>query len=712
MTLKKLCLILTCLLLPIPWSSEALDYSGWKRTEMADFRLISGVSAIGNDRKIPVGLQFKLRDGWKIYWRHPGDAGFPPSLSIQSSSNLEKMDWAWPLPERFVLNSIQSFGYRKEVIFPITLTVAQSKKPLSIISKLNALVCKDICVPIEDTVSLKIPSGIPSATKYTDIIDHYKSLVPTAETWKNFKIIDIAYDLARLQLTIETKDKFSNPDVFIESSGNLHFGKPTVTLFRNGYRARLDIPLTSPKNIPLKNQPVTMTFLDNGRFKEIRRVISITSNKPPPSLESSPKQIPWLSILGIAFLGGVILNFMPCVLPVLAIKLLAVSRASGVERNSARVGFFYSGLGVLATFSLLAIFAISLKAVGVFVTWGMQFQEPIFITLSSIVILFFAANLWGWVYLQVPDTFINPLSRRFSSRLPANTKKPGLNEFMTGFFVTVLATPCSAPFVGTALTFALGRGAAEIICIFLIMGAGLASPYFFIALYPNALKVLPKPGPWMRKLEIVLGGLLILTAAWLMLVLLEQLSLGQASIVSLFIIGGFIALGCTHFGKKTFFRTIAVIFAFFAVLFSGAPKYLLNHPLEPNKEFAINNAPIDGRWLNFEPVLIRQLVARGNTVFVDVTADWCLNCKLNDALFLSRGIISKSLSTKRIIGFRADWTAPNKQIASYLQSFGRHGIPFNVVYGPSAPQGIPLPELLSENSIRKALLAANYNRFP
>jgi suppressor for copper-sensitivity B len=387
------------------------------------------------------------------------------------------------------------------------------------------------------------------------------------------------------------------------------------------------------------------------------------------------------------------------------IKLLDITRAVGEDRKSVRLGFLSSALGIISSFLLLAIIAILFKKLGVFVTWGMQFQQPIFITISSIAILGFAAGLLGWLKFEAPDRLLNRLSR------PADNKSDLVKlsrHFFTGVFATILATPCSAPLVGTALTFALGGDTQEIIFIFLSMGLGLALPYLSISIFPFALAIMPKPGAWMRKLEIFLAMLLCLTAVWLLTVLAEQISLTLLLLVIGSMTLATLSIVISKIFKPRLFICLAAILGLCAIVLSSGLEFLpqQKRAFLAEAKTAIGNS--NPSWVVFDEQKISKYVNEGHTVLVDVSAEWCITCKVNEKLFISNGLISDSLKSGTLIGMKADWTKPDNKIANYLFSFNRYGIPFTVIYGPRARTGIVLPELLDEDTIRDAIEAASY----
>ena len=319
---------------------------------------------------------------------------------------------------------------------------------------------------------------------------------------------------------------------------------------------------------------------------------------------------------------------------------------------------------------------------GVAVGWGMQFQEPLFIAFMALICVLFAGNLWGLFEVPMPAAF---------GRLGEGQA----GAFATGLFATLLATPCSAPFVGTAVAFALGHGWMETLAVFLAMGLGLALPYLAIAIRPRIATALPKPGRWMLWLRGVLGFALIATAVWLGSVLLALA--GEIPVVALAALSAVMLLWLWQ-ARAAWRLPGAIVFVLLGVALPAAL---------PSPNPAARSQALAGVWQPFSQDRLATLVADGKTVLVDVTADWCITCQANKAAVLNRGEVAAHLTGGDVVALQADWTRPDPAIQTYLASFGRYGIPFNAVYGPKAPSGIPLPELLTEGMVLSAFEAAS-----
>jgi suppressor for copper-sensitivity B len=382
---------------------------------------------------------------------------------------------------------------------------------------------------------------------------------------------------------------------------------------------------------------------------------------------------------------------MPCVLPVLSIKLLNVVSHGGAARRVVRGNFLASAAGIVASFLVLAAVLVGLKASGHTIGWGIQFQSPAFLIFMALLLVLFAANLWGWFAIDLPYRLSTAVA---DAQVAAPENRWG--AFLTGALATLLATPCSAPFLGTAVGFALASGPAEIFAVFAALGVGLALPYLVVAALPALAQRMPRPGRWMVVLRRVLGVALVGTAVWLLSVLEAQIGWrGTAALAALLaVLVGFLWV-VREAGERRRVVRLAGVAALAVVAFALPSRF--SPPAE--------TASAAAGWQAWDRGEIDRLVAAGEVVLVDVTADWCITCQVNKSLVLTRGAVAERLAGTagaRVVAMRADWTRPDPRIAEYLASFGRYGIPFNVVYGPAAPGGIPLPELLTSDAVLAA----------
>jgi suppressor for copper-sensitivity B len=516
------------------------------------------------------------------------------------------------------------------------------------------------------------------------------------ETAGEFKTIDMNVRKGFIRLVIESALLLINPDVFVEGPELAIFSLPQIKLGDDGKKAVMTIPVSEEGDTKIEHTSLRFTITDGQRSITENHLVSAGSLISQPS---SDVKISLLFILGLALIGGIILNLMPCVLPVLSIKILGLVAHSGATSTTIRMSFLASSLGILFSFLVIATGLIILKLTGSAVGWGIQFQEPWFIVSLTVIVSLFAYNLFGFFELNLPSWLSNIAGRPIITN---ELQQSFSVNFAAGSFATILATPCSAPFLGTAVGFALAGSTIEIYAVFVALGIGMALPYFLIALFPVFANWLPKPGVWMVRVKQLLGVALVATAIWLIMVLAVQSNIFSAAIIGFLMIG----IGGILYTKKHIsdgwqnLTAPAVLLLIIGAVFT--PYYLTQRGSLGAETRAINH------WVAFAPERIAKLVANGKTVFVDVTAEWCITCHVNKLAVLNRGEIYQALSKdKNVIAMRGDWTRPDQRITNYLKSFGRFGIPFNAVYGPKAKEGMVLPELLTAGIVREGLRKAS-----
>ncbi len=674
-------------------SGSALAAAGaWDENEQARVRVIAATGAVGTADQLSAGLQFELAEGWKTYWRSPGDAGLPVTADWSGSENVAAVEFGWPVPHRFSLFGLETFGYGEQVVFPLTVTPETPGAPVALRGRIDYLVCEEICIPHSAEVSLDLPAGAQTPAREAFLIEQFRSQLPSETSGLSLENARLVGE--SLEVEIASILPLTDPDVLVEAPSGWAFAAPQKTVGAEGKTARLTLTVIEGKRTeaPLAGTPVTLTLTDvnRGVEQEIRL-------DPPAALAPSVQLAPvlpetgLLTVLGLALLGGLILNLMPCVLPVLSIKLLSAVSHGGRNRAAVRLSFLASAAGILFSFLVLAGGAIALQLGGLAVGWGIQFQQPVFLVAMAAVVTLFACNLFGFFEIPLPSWLSG------TAQLGDNHSLGG--HFVTGAFATLLATPCSAPFLGTAVGFALSRGPGEILAVFAALGLGLALPYLLIAAAPGLATALPRPGAWMITLRRLLGLALAATAAWLLSVLAVQLSLAAA-----LILGGLLTLlGLTlfarHRGRLAALPGRAAAAGLIAICIAVAA--LARNPAPATAETA--------DWAPLDRQAIARHVAEGRTVFVDVTAEWCITCQVNKTLVLDTAEVTELLGGEGLVAMRGDWTRPDPMIADYLASFGRYGIPFNAVYGPDAPNGLTLPELLSRSAVLEALDTAGFD---
>ena len=660
--------------------------------EFVDARLIASANGVGELDSIPAGLHIRLPDGWKTYWRSPGEAGLPPAVDWTGSGNTADVRFNWPAPHRFTLFGIDTFGYAEEVVFPLWVTPQQAGEAVSLSGRLDLLVCSDICIPAQFDLSLDLPAASATAdARSANLIDRFAAIVP--EDGAAFglaieRLIAEAGPDERLFVEATAREPFVAPDIFVEAGIGFSFGAPSITFEEDGRRLRAEIGLLeAPADGPaLTALPVTVTLVDGARTLEW----SGTTSAPSGGVAGDDGSTGLAVILLLAVLGGLILNLMPCVLPVLSLKLLSVLGHGGGSARVVRTGFLATAAGIVASFLVLAGAATAVKLAGGAVGWGIQFQQPLFLIAMVVILTLFACNLLGFFEIALPSAVGD-------AALKVGQGDSLAGHFGTGAFATLLATPCSAPFLGTAVGFALSRGPFEIFAVFLALGIGLALPYLAVAAVPRLATMLPRPGPWIVVMKRILSLALIATALWLLSVLLVQSGVAAVALIGVLMV----AMGLMLWRRKGMAGGARLAGSATAAVLAMAA-FLAPLPFD-RAQSGPSEAVVEMDWTDFDRAAIDRLVADGRIVFVDVTADWCLTCQANKQLVLYRGTVAERLGADDVVPMQADWTLPDDAIASFLASYGRYGIPFYVVYGPNTPDGLVLPELLTSDIVLDAI---------
>ena len=606
----------------------------WSVYDHSKLRIISSVDSIKNQKEIFIGLHFVLKPGWKIYWLYPGDSGAPPKILFNKLKGAKFSRTYWPFPSQLIENTnLVTRVYYKEVVIPISLKLDKTKTSVEILANVSYQICKDICIPVETSFSLNIPEGKGNLSNYAQIIEKYKSKVPI-----NADLLDIK----KKNIIYKNKDEII---VYVESDNILPKGKvvalinspENITYQSDKYRFSND---RKSVEIQVKTQQIDENYekKKNNNIEVFVRIGELSFfwigiSEYIKNQEKASK----LLLFFTAFIGGIILNFMPCVLPVLGIKVTNFLNQINSSRHTVVRSCLSITLGIIFTFLLFSLFSISMKYFGMQLGWGMQFQQPIFLVFIIIILVFFSLNIFGVYNIYIPST----LSEIFNKRLKYNIDSSIIKDFLSGVIATLLATPCTAPFVGTAVSFALTGTVITNLLAFFLMGLGMSVPYLIIIFNPSIIKYLPKPGVWMQYLKYSLGALLILTAIWVADILF------------------------THVDTK-------------------------------------REESSDKYWIKFNAEKIEEYIIKNKLVLVDITAKWCVTCKINKSMVLDNKEVLNYLLKNNVILMRGDWTLPNEEILKYLNRFDRAGIPFTVIYSKNFINGSPFPEILSKKKfVRK-----------
>jgi len=653
--------------------------SDWSIGDSSKVRLISPYSQ-NNNKELLIGLEYEMDPGWKTYWKSPGDGGFAQNISWENSANINNLEVLWPTPEKFQILGLTSLGYENNVIFPLKLEINDESQNTFVNLQVNFLICKDICIPGDARVFLEIPSGNKELTDNFFIMERSLSFLPEHNFDSSYinNVNASIYkdnDNSLIKIIAETDKSFLNTNIFLHTP----FGLPVVknSLVYSNNNKLITAEFKYAKDLISKEQFPIEIIVQDQNHNFINMLDVQVKNISPPVKENNN----YIYFILISLLAGLILNVMPCVFPILSIKLMSVFSS---DQKNARVSFFTTAFGIIFSFILLGLVFLFLQYFKFSISWGMQFQQPYFLLFITLVIFLFMMNMFNQFEINLPS--------RVSNFSLLNNNNLYLKDFFNGFFATLMATPCSAPFVGTAITAAFTQNYLIGINIFLFMGIGMSSPYLLVATFPKLVNFLPKPGKWMIYVKYFLGLLLLATVIWLSNILLNFFSL------SFLILSLILFLILSYRKKIPYFQNIFTIVILLGIFYLPSVKSLQNNPA----------LKYDERWLNFFEVDINQLVNKDEVIFLDITADWCATCQFNKVNIINSNKIIKLFEENNILLIRADWTRPNKKVNVFLEKYERFGIPFNAFFSKNFPNGILLSELLSEKEILETINKIKY----
>lgn len=585
---------------------------------MVKTELLIDAPHLANDGNAPAwaGVRFTIPDGWHIYWENPGDSGIPTTLQW---AGITAGELHWPAPYRQPMGDLVNYGYSREVILQVPLKALPAASGYAVEVKAEWLVCHDICIPESAVLKGTIPG---TSTEAADALRKAREAAPVDFPGK----ASFAADDEKIQLTLTPNGAWDVPQraEFIPLEDGVMKNNALPEIARAGNSITLTI---ARGNAELPNRWNGVVWLHWNGKEPVAYAIRAKHGMAPIATPSPT--VPLLLVLGLAFVGGLLLNIMPCVLPILSLKALALVKKADAAPHAARMQGIAYTLGVALSFVLIAAIMLGLKASGEAVGWGFQLQSPGTVAILGILMLLVSLNLFGLFHLP-------PMLGHF---MVAHEGMRG--TFLTGVLAVAVATPCTAPFMATAIGATLTLPPFAAILVFAAMGFGMASPFLLISQWPAARRLLPKPGAWMHRFRQILALPMLATAAWLFYVLVQLL-------------------------YPTPMREDA--------------GYRLIKPVA------------------YSETSLAELRAQGMPVFVDATAAWCLTCKVNERVALKPERTQRFFADNGITLMIADWTARDASIAGYLATFGRNGVPLYVYYPPGKPPVI-LPQVLSPSVV-------------
>jgi thiol:disulfide interchange protein/DsbC/DsbD-like thiol-disulfide interchange protein len=685
-----------CLLFAIAPEGLGQTYQG---KQLVKAEPLVDANAIVPGKPFSVGLLLRMAPNWHTYWKFSGDAGLPTELKWKLPPGWKIGEIQWPIPLKTIdPGDIQTYGYENEVLLMQEITPPPNvdSSTVKLVADASWLVCEKICIPGGATLQLELPISTTSQPANTELFARYRRLLP--QNWPGEKVATAEWSRVgsglRLKFTSETLAKYPAADFFPLPEQSTVVGHPTIES-RNNNEIVFRIPIeSSGKNLSSMPGLVVFSQQPNG---EDRAAWQITS----PSTVSAAPPAPVrgiLTFLLFGFLGGMILNLMPCVLPVISLKIFGFIQQAGQSRQKIlRSGIAFT-TGIFAWFIALALLLIALKTGGRDVTWGgFQFTNSYFVLVLSVIVLVFALNLFGVFEISLPQTITGGL-------LSTTERKDDLGSFFQGVFATVLATPCTAPFLGTALGFAFSQSPAIILAMFIAVAAGMSAPYLVLSAQPAWLRFLPKPGPWMVHVKQFMGFLLLATLLFLLYVLGAQRGLEGAIWASCFLL--VISVACWMKGAfvvptaSVMKRSLVIMLMLVLVLASGI--YFIGDKFH-SANIASAGSRLQGDWQAFTPERLQAELEQGRSVFVDFTAAWCLTCKFNEANVLESTDVREAFQRHAIVKLKADWTNGDPAITKLLQQFGRPGVPLYVLYPGKNAEPVVFPELLTKSIVLEKL---------
>jgi thiol:disulfide interchange protein DsbD len=545
-------------------------------------------------------------------------------------------------------------------------------------------------------VQLELPVSATSQPANTELFARYRRLLP--QNWPEANLATAKWERVgsdlRLKVTSATLTRYPAVDFFPLPDEGAVVGHPGIES-RNENEIIFRVPIeAAPKNLSSMAGLVVFSQQPNG---EDRAAWQITT-APIVSASRTAAARGVFTFLLFGFIGGIILNLMPCVLPVISLKIFGFIQQAGQSRQKIlRSGIAFT-IGIFAWFLVLALLLIGLKGAGRDVTWGgFQFTNAYFVLVLSVIVLVFALNLFGVFEISLPQSMTRGL-------LSTSERKDFLGSFFQGVFATVLATPCTAPFLGTALGFAFTQSPAIILAMFVAIAAGMSAPYLLLSAQPAWLRFLPKPGPWMLHLKQFMGFLLLATLLFLLYVLGAQRGVEGAIWASCFLL--VVSIACWMKGAFVLPTASAtkrsVVLVLMLLLVIGSGVYFIGDKFQSAK-IAFADSQLRGGWQPFSPDRLQTELEQGHTVFVDFTAAWCLTCKFNEASVLESAEVRDAFQRHGIVKLKADWTNGDPAITKILQHFGRPGVPLYVLYPAKKEEPVVFPELLTKSMVLEKL---------
>ena len=702
-------------------SSNLLGTSGSEKTAKGPVVTTDQVRAellawapdgVGPGKQVWLGLQLAHQPEWHTYWKNSGDSGLPTMLEWQLPAGVTAGEIAWPTPKKIPIGTLANYGYEKTVLLPVPVTVAGNFNgtQLDVTLKAAWLVCRKECIPQEGDFSLSIPAKSSTAISSQlfqaafDATPKQLGVGTSQVEVSDAKGKAIKVSLSGLPTSLQGKTLALFPE-----TGSVIEPAAAWQQAWQGAVWTAQVPLSGQRTESPTVMPLVVALDGDATGRAYRIDTPVKGEWPkvaaaatlPPALEaalkanassgaaplqaSAPAIGLWAALLG-ALLGGLILNLMPCVFPVLAIKVVSFVH---VKDQASRVttGLAYTA-GVVLSFLALGALLLGLRAAGEQLGWGFQLQSPAVVAALAVLFTLMGLNLAGLF--------------EFGSFLPTRVaslqaKNPAIDSFLSGVLATAIASPCTAPFMGASLGYALGLPAVQALAVFGAIGLGMALPYLAASMVPAVARALPRPGAWMVTFKQLMAFPMFATVVWLVWVLGQQSGIdGAGALLGLLVLMALTIWALTLKGRT---RTVM---AAFSIAASAAALWAIGPNITRLQDASVSTSQVASGWQAWEPGRVDQLNAQGQSVFVDFTAAWCVTCQYNKKTTLSNAAVLADIEAKKVALLRADWTRRDPAVTAALGQLGRSGVPVYVIYKPGrAP--VVLSEILSVDDVRAEL---------
>ncbi len=653
-----------------------------------------------------LGLQITHQPDWHTYWKNPGDSGLPITVQWTLPEGISAGEIAWPLPKKIPIGNLANYGFDGTVLLPVPLTISQAFKPgltnneIEVKLKANWLVCRKECIPEEGEFALKVPvkgSMAANSVAFNKAFDAKPKpvlgstgILPDSSVLIDGHVIKLTVQGLPLALRGKTLEFFPETPEVIETAAQW-------TQSWSGGVWSAQVPLSQQRGNSPDVMPVVLAADGQGYRAELKvlgnwpkvsaSVLGSPESVLPAAAPAKASLSLWAALLG-ALLGGMILNLMPCVFPVLAIKVISFTRHANDRRGHRISGMAYSA-GVVISFLALGALMLGLRSAGEQLGWGFQLQSPAVVAALAVLFTVMGLNLAG----------LFEFGQFLPSRLSTlEARNPSVNAFLSGVLAVAVASPCTAPFMGASLGLALSLPALQALLVFAFIGLGMALPYLAASLIPAVARWLPRPGVWMDTFRRAMAFPMFATVVWLVWVLGQQTGIdGAGALLALLVAMSGVLWSLSLRGRSRWLLT-GITLVVLALMLAALGRNV-TRPVDVGSATASSE-----RWQPWAPGRVEQVLATGVPVFVDFTAAWCVTCQYNKKTTLVNAEVLSDLTVKKVALLRADWTRRDPAITSALAQLGRNGVPVYVLY-QAGKTPLVMSEILTVQELRTALAA-------